>query len=82
MPKSDWTTIDIEFNFDSLLRADAATRAETNSKQINSGQKTPNEVRAAEGLPPQVGGDKIYLNGSLVPAGTQSNQSQVIANGS
>lgn len=81
MPKSDWATIDIEFSFDSLLRADAATRAETNSKQVNSGQKTPNEVRASEGLPPETGGDKIYLNGSLVPAGTTAQQTQVIPNG-
>lgn len=81
MPKSDWATIDIEFSFDSLLRADAATRAETNSKQVNSGQKTPNEVRASEGLPPETGGDKIYLNGSLVPAGTTAKQTQAIPNG-
>ena len=77
MPSSDWETIDIEFNFDSLLRADSATRAETASKQINSGQKTPNEIRASEGLAPaKSGGDTIYLNGSLVPAGTQQRQIQ------
>lgn len=81
MPKKDWETIDIEFNFDSLLRADASTRAETNSKKINSGQATPNEVRASEGLKPEVGGEKIYLNGSLVPAGTQAKQTQAIDNG-
>ena len=81
MPSSDWETIDIEFNFDSLLRADSATRAETASKQINSGQKTPNEVRASEGLAPaESGGDTIYLNGSLVPAGTQQRQIQADAN--
>ena len=33
-------------------------------------QITPNEARASEGLPAQDGGDKIYLNGSLIPAGT------------
>jgi HK97 family phage portal protein len=76
MARKDWESIDIEFNFDSLLRADAATRAETNSKQINSGQKTPNEVRASEGLSPKDGGDHIYLNGTLVPAGTQPRQVQ------
>lgn len=80
MPRKDWEKIDIEFSFDSLLRADAATRAETYSKQINSGQRTPNEARASEGLPPEEGGDKIYLNGSLVPAGTSATQPQVIDN--
>jgi HK97 family phage portal protein len=80
MPQSDWESIDIEFNFDSLLRADAATRAEANSKRINSGQNTPNEVRAAEGFEPKAGGDDIYLNGSLTPAGQQA-QPQVVDNG-
>lgn len=74
MPKSDWSKYDIEFDFDSLLRADAATRAEANSKLINSGQATPNEVRASEGRPPKTGGDEIYLNGTLVPAGANPNR--------
>ncbi len=81
MPQTDWEKIDIEFNFDSLLRADAATRAEANSKRINSGQNTPNEVRAAEGFEPKTGGDDIYLNGSLTPAGQQNRQTQAIDNG-
>lgn len=80
MAMSDWETTDIEFNFDSLLRADAATRAEANSKRINSGQNTPNEVRASEGFEPKAGGDEIYLNGSLTPAGTQQRQIQADAN--
>lgn len=74
MPKSDWMTHDIEFDFDSLLRADAATRAETNSKKINSGQGTLNEIRASEGLEPKEGGDVLYINGTLVPAGTNPNR--------
>ena len=81
MPQKDWETINIEFNFDSLLRADKATRLDAHSKAINSGQETPNEARAIEGLPPMEGGDKIYLNGSLVPAGT-TNATQVPTDGS
>ena len=69
MPGADFDKYSIEFDFDSLLRADLATRLDTNSKAINSGQMTPNEARAAEGRAPQDGGDKIYLNGTLVPAG-------------
>lgn len=76
MPESDWDKYEIEFDFDSLLRADSATRAETNSKKVNSGQATPNEIRLSEGLKPLAGGDAIYLNGSLVPAGTVANQQQ------
>ena len=73
MPMSDFDNYSIEFDFDSLLRADLATRLNTNSAAINSGQMTPNEARAAEGRAPQEGGDKIYLNGTLVPAGTAQN---------
>ena len=74
-------TTDIEFDFDSLLRADAATRAEANSKRINSAQMSPNEVRATEGLPPQEGGDKLYLNGSLAALGeTPINSQDVTVN--
>jgi HK97 family phage portal protein len=80
MNPNEWRTTDIEFNFDSLLRADSSTRAEANSKRINSAQATPNEVRASEGLPPMEGGDKIYLNGSLVPAGTNPNEQTVNEN--
>ena len=69
MPKSDWSDIDIEFDFDALLRADKQTRLDAQAKAVNAGLMTPNEGRAAEGLEPKNGGDKIYLNGTLVPAG-------------
>lgn len=71
MPSSDWDTVDIEFNFDSLLRADKSTRLDAQSKAVNAGLLKPNEGRAEEGLPPAEGGDSIYLNGSLVQGGTE-----------
>lgn len=67
----EWETIDIEFDFDSLLRADKATRMEAANKGINSGVITPNEARADEGLGPKDGGDNIYLNSTLLPAEQQ-----------
>lgn len=76
MPSGDWDKIDIEFNFDSLLRADKSTRLDAQAKAVNAGLLKPNEGRAEEGLPSAEGGDKIYLNGSLVPAGTQQRQIQ------
>jgi len=76
MPKSDWEGISLEFNFDSLLRADMATRAESQSKLVNAGILTPNEARAQEGRGPQAGGNTIYLNSTLVPAGTQQQVTQ------
>jgi phage portal protein BeeE len=81
MPRTDWGKVDIEFNFDSLLRADKATRLESQAKAVNAGLLTPNEGRAEEGLPSKPGGDTIYLNGTLVPAGTQQTQVQADTNG-
>ena len=73
MVPSDFNSIDIEFDFDSLLRADLATRLDTNSKAINSGQLTPNEARAEEGRGPMDGGDQLLVNSTLVnPAFIQS----------
>ena len=81
MSQSDWENVDIEFNFDSLLRADKVTRLDAQSKAVNAGIMTPDEARAEEGLAPKEGGDKIYLNGSLVPAGTNIRQTQAENNG-
>jgi HK97 family phage portal protein len=74
MPVEDWESYDIEFDFDSLLRSDRDTRLTANAKAINSGQLSPNEARNDEGRPDKEGGDSIYLNGSLVPAGQKPEQ--------
>ena len=71
IPMSDWGRVEFEFDFDALLRADAKTRAEAQRASINAGVLTPNEARKQEGRAPKDGGDEIYLNGSLVPAGQQ-----------
>ena len=76
MPRRDWATIDFKFDFDDLLRPDRATRMDANNKAINSGQMTPDEARSEEGRGPMPGGDRIYLNGTLVPAGTVRGQTQ------
>ena len=81
MNRNEWDSVDIEFNFDSLLRADKVTRLDAQSKAVNAGILSPNEARAEEGMKPMDGGDKIYLNGSLVPAGTTQRQTQVLNNG-
>jgi len=72
MPREDWKTTDIEFNFDSLLRADMATRLDAQSKAVNASLITPNEGRAEEGRPPKAGGDNLYMNGSLVELGSEN----------
>ena len=71
MPSRDWDEFEIEFDFDALLRADMKTRMEAQRAAINAGILTQNEARADEGRPAKNGGDDIYLNGSLVPAGQQ-----------
>jgi len=78
IPRSDWDTIDIEFDFDSLLRASKQDRMTAKSVAINSGQLTPNEARNDEGLEDKEGGDDIYLNGSLVKAGTEPETKEII----
>lgn len=73
MPVDDYYSYSLELDFDSLLRADLAARLNANSAAINSGQMTPNEARAAEGRAPMPNGDGIYLNSTLLPAGTTLN---------
>jgi HK97 family phage portal protein len=58
---------DVRFDFDALLRADRAARAEAKQKEINSGQITPNEARAEEGRAPLPGGDELYVNSTMIP---------------
>ena len=72
IPEEDWDKVEIEFDFDTLLRADQKTRLESYSTAINSGQMSPDEARAKEGRSKLPGGESIYLNGSLVKAGTES----------
>jgi len=67
MPPQHWDRYEIEFDFDSLLRADLAARMEAYQKGINAGVYAPNEPRAAEGLAPKPGGDRLLVNGTMVP---------------
>lgn len=76
MPARDWARIEFRFDFDELLRPDLLTRLDAYNKGINSGQMSPNEARSSEGRGPKPGGDQIYLNGTLVPAGTVRGQTQ------
>ncbi len=51
----------VEFDLDSLLRMDPATRADVAQKQVGAGVLAPNEARLRENLPPVAGGDTPYL---------------------
>ncbi|AFH62257.2 phage portal protein [Paenibacillus caseinilyticus] len=57
----------IKFNMNGLLRGDIKTRGDFYFKGVRSGWFTPNEVRAYEELPPEKGGDKLYMSRDLAP---------------
>lgn len=53
----------IEFNFDSLLRADIASRYQAYSQAIASGWMTPEEVRVREGMPALIPASSVQPQG-------------------
>lgn len=58
-----------EFLMDEVLRGAFEARAVANQAAINSGQRTPNEVRRLDNLPPLEGGDRLYINAASIPLG-------------
>jgi HK97 family phage portal protein len=56
-----------KFNADVILRADTKTRYEAYNTAIQCGIKTPNEIRALEEDPPKPGGDRLLINGNMMP---------------
>ena len=67
------------FNDNALLRADSKSRSEFYHKLFNIGAITPNEIRELEDMPPKEGGDKLYVQGAIVPledAGKWNNNSE------
>jgi HK97 family phage portal protein len=66
-PQERQTGLYFKFNLGALLRGDTKTRGEFYFKGIRSGWFKPNEVRAFEELPPEPGGDKLYMSKDLAP---------------
>jgi HK97 family phage portal protein len=56
-----------KFDVDMILRADKKTRYETYAQGIDHGFLKPNEARDREGLPKDPGGDRLFMNGNIVP---------------
>jgi phage portal protein BeeE len=72
-----------EFDFEGLLRSDIKTRYESYRVGITSGLLTPNEARAMEWLPKAEGGDRLMIQGAMVPidqAGTTEGEGNGIQN--
>ena len=76
LPRKDWGKYEFAFNADAVLRASLKERVETYRGAIASGQITPNEVRRNEGLPPQAGGDHLFMqiNMGTLEAISESNR--------
>jgi len=53
--------VNFKFNMESILRADAATRADVHQKAIRGGWEKPNEVRAEYGKPSEPEGNKLLV---------------------
>ncbi|MEC0248896.1 phage portal protein [Paenibacillus chitinolyticus] len=64
----------LKFNLGALLRGDTQTRGEFYFKMIRSGVFKPNDARAWEELPPEPGGEKLYISGDLYPIDTPVEQ--------
>jgi HK97 family phage portal protein len=56
-----------EFERNSLLRIDSQARAEFQSKMIQNGLYTPNELRRKNNDLPKPGGDVLLINSTLIP---------------
>ena len=56
---------DFKFNVNGLLRGDMKTRGEFYSTGVRSGFFKPNDVRQWEDLPPEEGGDILFISGDL-----------------
>ncbi|MCK9325819.1 MAG: phage portal protein [Bacteroidales bacterium] len=57
----------IKFNVNAILRADPKTRYEGYRIAIQSGFLTANEVRALEEMEAKEGGDRLLINGNMMP---------------
>jgi HK97 family phage portal protein len=64
---SERSRMEVEFDFDALLRADSKSRFDSYRIAIASGVMTPNEARAAEHLEAKEGGDELLIQGAMMP---------------
>ena len=59
MPRTDARMMDVEFDFEELLRTDFSTRVDTGARAVGAGLMTRNEWRQREWLPMVEGADKL-----------------------
>lgn len=56
-----------KFNVSVILRADQETQMRTLSTAVTNGIYMPNEARRLLDLPDREGGDRLYVNGNVIP---------------
>lgn len=59
--------MEVEFDFNALLRSDLKTMFESYKSAVNGSLMTPNEARKELNLQPVESGDKLFLQGAMVP---------------
>ena len=57
----------VSYDLDGLQRGDFKTRIEASARAVQTGIFTPNEAREKENLPPQDGGDQLFVQGAMLP---------------
>ena len=65
-----------KFNLDGLLRGDLKSRMEAHAMAINTGIRTPNEVRIKENLPAKDEGNQLMIQGATVPIASQGQMTE------
>lgn len=67
MSDYDRINMEVEFDFNALLRSDLKTMFESYKSAVNGSLMTPNEARKELNLQPVEAGDKLFLQGAMVP---------------
>ena len=67
IPEKERRNTEVEFDFNALLRSDLKTMFEAYKSAVNGSIMTPNEARKALDMPPVDSGDKLFLQGAMVP---------------
>jgi HK97 family phage portal protein len=62
-----------KFNVNGILRGDIQARSDY-YKTMKDGIMTTNEIRKLEDLPPVTDGDKVMMQGAMIPLGTQPDE--------
>jgi phage portal protein BeeE len=64
---ADRQQMEVEFDFNALLRSDVKTMFEAYKSSVNGSLMTPNEARRELHLQPVEGGDKLFMQGAMSP---------------